>query len=554
MRRIFFYILFFISGFHLFSQHTNYDSVLKTFKTPLEKYEYVHKELKRSGVLGASISLELSRKKLEYAMDLGDTVKVAGAYNDVGNQYLDLSDYSAALNYYLKASKFYGYKKDSVGIAMEYENISLIYSSKEDYHTAKKFMKMAVRLQEKYSRKENYYSTLGNLGDVYRNLKMIDSAFYYYNIVIRNTKDSSELAILYNNIGLYYLENNSLDSAIVFLKLSNYIDKRLGNKMNFAISEGNLADCYCKRGDIKKGLNEYRFALTLSRQLKNPELIMSSCGAMADVFAAQKQFDSAHHYLEIYTNINDSLHNTTAELQMADLRSGFDRENHEKELKIQELESEKKEQDSRNIINSFIVASLFLVTVIGFAIYRYKAKQRSYDELKLLNNEVTTQKTLVEEKQKEIVDSITYARRIQRPLLAREEGIREQFGDCFIIFKPKDIVSGDFYWSTVSSDLGVRGSEGSSINSIPGAEPRTQSYYLAVCDSTGHGVPGAFMSLLNTGFLSEAIKEKHIEHPDEIFNYVRERLVESISDDGQKDGFDGILLCRNGESGKLIYS
>ncbi|MGZ3931810.1 MAG: tetratricopeptide repeat protein, partial [Bacteroidia bacterium] len=408
MRRIFFYILFFISGFHLFSQHTNYDSVLKTFKTPLEKYEYVHKELKRSGVLGASISLELSRKKLEYAMDLGDTVKVAGAYNDVGNQYLDLSDYSAALNYYLKASKFYGYKKDSVGIAMEYENISLIYSSKEDYHTAKKFMKMAVRLQEKYSRKENYYSTLGNLGDVYRNLKMIDSAFYYYNIVIRNTKDSSELAILYNNIGLYYLENNSLDSAIVFLKLSNYIDKRLGNKMNFAISEGNLADCYCKRGDIKKGLNEYRFALTLSRQLKNPELIMSSCGAMADVFAAQKQFDSAHHYLEIYTNINDSLHNTTAELQMADLRSGFDRENHEKELKIQELESEKKEQDSRNIINSFIVASLFLVTVIGFAIYRYKAKQRSYDELKLLNNEVTTQKTLVEEKQKEIVDSITY--------------------------------------------------------------------------------------------------------------------------------------------------
>ncbi|MBK7817841.1 MAG: SpoIIE family protein phosphatase [Sphingobacteriaceae bacterium] len=70
-----------------------------------------------------------------------------------------------------------------------------------------------------------------------------------------------------------------------------------------------------------------------------------------------------------------------------------------------------------------------------------------------------------------------------------------------------------------------------------------EKFYLAVCDSTGHGVPGAFMSLLNIGFLNEAITEKNILEPNEIFNYVRERLVNSISREGQKDGFDGALLC-----------
>jgi serine phosphatase RsbU (regulator of sigma subunit) len=90
-----------------------------------------------------------------------------------------------------------------------------------------------------------------------------------------------------------------------------------------------------------------------------------------------------------------------------------------------------------------------------------------------------------------------------------------------VLFKPKDIVSGDFYWATEHNG----------------------KFYVAACDCTGHGVPGAFMSLLNIGFLSEAIKEKNIVEPNEIFNYVRTRLIESIGQEEQQDGMDGILIC-----------
>ena len=100
------------------------------------------------------------------------------------------------------------------------------------------------------------------------------------------------------------------------------------------------------------------------------------------------------------------------------------------------------------------------------------------------------------------------------------------------MFKPKDIVSGDFYWATEHNN----------------------KFYLAVCDCTGHGVPGAFMSLLNIGFLNEAIKEKNIAGPGEIFNYVRKRLISSISGDGQQDGMDGILLCIDKTTNEITYS
>ncbi len=137
--------------------------------------------------------------------------------------------------------------------------------------------------------------------------------------------------------------------------------------------------------------------------------------------------------------------------------------------------------------------------------------------------ELSESKAILFEKNKEIVDSINYAKKIQYALLAHDDLLKTNLPDHFVLFKPKDIVSGDFYWGT-APEVG-RG-----------------AFYLAVCDSTGHGVPGAFMSLLNISFLNEAITEKGIEHPHEILNHVRQRLIQNISQEGAQDGMDGILI------------
>lgn len=150
--------------------------------------------------------------------------------------------------------------------------------------------------------------------------------------------------------------------------------------------------------------------------------------------------------------------------------------------------------------------------------------------------EIEHQKKIIEEIQKEIVDSINYAKRIQYSLLAHKDFLEEELKEHFVFFHPKDIVSGDFYWAA---------STGSATN---------RKFYIAACDSIGHSVPGAFMSLLNIGYLNEAIKEKGIEKPNEVLNFVRQRLIDNISKEGQKDGFDGILLCIDQQTKKLSYA
>lgn len=152
----------------------------------------------------------------------------------------------------------------------------------------------------------------------------------------------------------------------------------------------------------------------------------------------------------------------------------------------------------------------------------------------IFKTELEESKGLVLEKNKEIIDSINYAKKIQYTLLADEEFLNQTLPEHFVYFQPKDIVSGDFYWAT-------------SINSGTG-----KKFYLAVCDSTGHGVPGAFMSLLNISFLNEAITERGIYEPHLILNHARQRLIESISNEGQQDGFDGILLCFEYSNSKEI--
>ena len=180
-----------------------------------------------------------------------------------------------------------------------------------------------------------------------------------------------------------------------------------------------------------------------------------------------------------------------------------------------------------------LYGGILLIGLFGAFLYnRLKISKKQNLLIELQKSELQKQKEIVEEHQKETLDSIHYAKRIQNALIANSDFINSNISNNFILFKPKDIVSGDFYWATKHNN----------------------KFYLAVCDSTGHGVPGAFMSLLNMGFLSEAIKEKNIEKPNEIFNYVRNRLISTISEGGQKDGMDGILICLEQNNRTIEYA
>jgi serine phosphatase RsbU (regulator of sigma subunit) len=191
---------------------------------------------------------------------------------------------------------------------------------------------------------------------------------------------------------------------------------------------------------------------------------------------------------------------------------------------------------------ALILVAIVLLLVAVFAVFmyrRFKITQKQKHIIELQKEEVTRQKTiveqqkhLVEEHQKEIIDSINYAERIQRSFIATKEILNENLNDYFVLFKPKDIVSGDFYWA-------------SKLNN--------GNFALATADSTGHGVPGAIMSLLNVTSLEKAV-ETHTQ-PADILNATRKIIIERLKKDGSaeggKDGMDASLAVYDFKNNKL---
>jgi len=157
-----------------------------------------------------------------------------------------------------------------------------------------------------------------------------------------------------------------------------------------------------------------------------------------------------------------------------------------------------------------------------FILNRLKVTRKQKKVIEEQKHQVEEQKKKVEDQKKDITDSIRYAKNIQEALLPTIESMKEVFLDGFVLFQPKDIVSGDFYWM----------------------QHHNNRVYLAICDCTGHGVPGAFMSMIGSSLLDEAVVEKGITKPNEIFFEVRKGFINALKQTGetQKDGMDAALF------------
>lgn len=183
------------------------------------------------------------------------------------------------------------------------------------------------------------------------------------------------------------------------------------------------------------------------------------------------------------------------------------------------------EQNKQNFTIIFYLLALVVTFLCGFYFLNIN---KDFEEL------INRQKESLEEKNKEVKDSITYAKRIQLSILPNENQIKELLPDSFIMYIPKDIVSGDFYWTQQVNNL----------------------LFIAAADSTGHGVPGAMVSVICSNALNRSVKEFGITETGKILNKTRELVVETFAKSGSdvKDGMDISLLCLDKENRKIYWS
>jgi serine phosphatase RsbU (regulator of sigma subunit) len=520
---------------------------------------------------------------LEVALKLNNKKGLISLYNNYGTYQYNKNEFDSSLHYYMLTNKIATEINDKNYMLKSISNIASIQFMKGDYKGALNNYNKGLKLEEELGFMEGSIISINNIGFIYNALSMNDKAHQYFmkgeKIYSKSDKLSS-LVYSYDGLSITYSHMKKYDSAIFYGKKSLELGRKLNDLYTVGYSLDNLGSLH---RNIKKNsealeyfkeattvyekINDFRLGMTIYANLsqlylnlkdtlnanKCLEKMMQFEGkfkisldqrSFYPYFAAiaynKKEYKTAYDYLKTYINLKDSSYTLEVAQQINEINTKYQTDKKEKENIILQKENEKRLQEisvqktTRNYLLAIIILGILMF--IG-AIAMFRKINRINAELSVKNKDIENKNHTLTEQKKEILDSIHYAKRIQQTLLAHTDFVNEHLPQNFILFKPKDIVSGDFYWATKA--ISAEGHE---------------LFYFAVCDSTGHGVPGAFMSLLNIGFLSEAINEKGITEPGEIFNFVRNRLINSISKEGQKDGFDGILICLNKTTNTLTYS
>jgi serine phosphatase RsbU (regulator of sigma subunit) len=476
---------------------------------------------------------------LDLAKNIGFEKGSAKANRIIGIISYKQGDFATAFKHYFDCLTYYEKVNELKGMASLYNNIGLLYGAKHDFQKSINYHKKSLTIKEKLKDEYGKAASYNNIGIIYSDIKLIDSSKVYHEKALEirlKINDISGLGTSYYNIANNYFDLNNNKKSLEYHHKALDIFRTTNDYFNysFCINEIAMNHLYLNEEIKSKQYADSALQIAIKNGIKEAE--MEVYKTLYFLYNKLKDPVNELKYYKLFSDLKITLNSANQAAEIGKMETKFEYEN---KIKLQELEQEKKnvlqnaESKKQKTFISAIVIILILVMIFSFFLYnRFRLIQKQ-------NKLIEQQKKIVDEKaaelkarQKEILDSIHYAKRIQYALLAHDDLLKQNLQEHFVFFKPKDIVSGDFYWATEHND----------------------SFYIAVCDSTGHGVPGAFMSLLSIGFLSEAIKEKSIAEPNKVFDYVRMRLIESITNENQRDGFDGILLRFEKTTNTITYA
>jgi len=404
---------------------------------------------------------------------------------------------------------------------------------------------------------------LHNIGIFYYSENQPDTAIYYFNLTLKIQKQLENkrgISEVLSGLGTIYIDTKKFPQALSYLQQSLEISKELNDKTGIIFTLINIGQIYFQQTDYSLSIEYYLQSLSIAKEIGSIDSEQSTCLLLAEVYSKINDYKNAFLYQQLYAQLKDTLFNNESQKALAEMGTKYETEKKEKQIEIQDLKITQQvmELNKKQIVIYAVLGGLILVLSLVVVIFRsYRLKKKAHEvitikneELGQANEEISAQRdeieaqrdilseknTLLFEQKKGITDSINYAKRIQQAVLPSGNYANNILGDHFILFKPKDIVSGDFYWGTRVNEWLI----------------------VTVADCTGHGVPGAFMSMLGVSFLNEIIRKKEITKASEILDNLRESLIEALQQKGQtgeqKDGMDIVLCAINITSNELQFS
>ncbi len=513
---------------------TYYDS--GRYETAVENYEESYK-----------ISEELGNKKVS-----------AVILDNIGQVYENTYQYEKAVKFYeqsLDISKNLNEKEEE---SLMYDKIANIYIEQNDPGKAIENYQKSLEIDKDLNREENVAATLNNMGSMYYNLGEYNDAKELYEQsldVTRKIGDQKQVSIALNNIGNINYDWNKYRKAIDFYKQSIEIKQGIGYKRGIAASLHNIGNAYKGLKEYNQAIEYYKQSSELAGEINYPEVVARNNRAFSEVYSLLNDYKKAYEYEKLFADLKHTIQDEKTQIfegiskereedkgvliaalrrqiQKQKLLAEYESIRRQKELEIKNLElSNEKERTKRQrfIILAGLMGLIILIIFICMIYKQYVQKKKANTELIAKNKVISYQK-------QQITDSIRYASRIQKAVLPPEEYVTRIVPQHFILNIPRDIVSGDYYWTTQREDESI----------------------IAVADCTGHGVPGAFMSMLGIAFLNEIVNKTATARSHEILGQLRNNIMSSLHQTGRedeaKDGMDIALIIINLESKMLQYS
>ena len=499
---------------------------LDMVKDDIDKYDLLCKIASNS--TDADSKLHYS----ELAIKLAEKLNINPARSIVlkGFGYLDSGKLASALECFMKAANYYKADHNNIGLANTYLYIAETYNQQENRDNEKYYLKNAIEIFGKEKDTIRLASALQNLGYANYGIGQYDTALILFSAtseIFQKLGYLTQYAYCLGNSGLVYSRQSEFDKAEDYLLRAIDILTKKGDERGVTQYMIEYAGILQHKGEIKKAIAcaTLGFGSALKNGIKEYE--RDAAYRLANLYQVSGKYDSAYHYQSLFISANDSIKSFRNIQKMADQRTEF-----EVSIKQAEVDVLRKNKLIQLIVIFGLV--LILLLAIGLILLYYYSLKRSQsltaalDERRILlekqSTELKEQREELILQKEEIISSINYAQRMQSAILPPEAYITELLNENFILYKPKDIVSGDFYWIK-----------------------QVKHYIILVsADCTGHGVPGAFMSMLGISHLNEIVQNREVTQANQILNELRKQIKNSLRQSGNREGSrDGIdiALC-----------
>ncbi len=498
-------------------------------------------------------------------------------FYQIGRNYYEDDNYSAAEIYFFKALEIDKIKKNKSKIARNLSSLGDIYRLQAKTTLAFDFLFQAITMSKEIKNNELTIYNLALIGDVYRVTNQLRDALKYLNealainigdtlsrskafsysclgsvyasekkynkaqdsyesglAIAQSMNDTLRIIDFEGSLGYLHIEQKSYEKARVFFERAMELSKIRNDQYNLSVSYLGLAEINYKQKQYKQAITNGLLGYEIGRSITSPGIYSDAAELLYQAYYAFGDYKNAFDYFKIKQEADQSTIDLIQVKEQAQLEFNFLKAYKEKHDSMQRAEKEeqrelvqKAEIKQQKALGIAGLASAFIAIVIIIVVFRFYQKEKAARQI------IDLQKNIVEAKNKEILDSINYAKKIQEAIIPSSVEMHNLFPDHFVLLLPRDIVSGDFYWV------------GSKLNYT----------FFAVADCTGHGVPGGFMSMLGTALLNEIINEKEVYEPADILDLLKLKIIMALRQSENvgemKDGMD-IALCRIDKSNKEL--